>query len=362
MPAGMRLRSSKRSSHIADPRRALTIDRYVQVTGRSITTPALTREEFVDYGLWFAGQAVPDLDPRRIEGVCAAERGFDLRLSDGEQRHVDRLVVAAGLSCFPHWPEIFRGFSNAAVTHTCEHRDLSVFAHQRVAVVGSGQSALESAALLFEHGAEVEVIMRTQAVNWLPEPEPALPNARPSRFRSIPLPPTDIGGGGPRDAWVAATPDVWRLLDPARQQRISFRCVRPAASGWLRPRTAEVTITAGRLVSGLTERHDGRLRLRLDDGTERVVDHVLLGTGYAVDVRRYPFLDSALLTRLVVADGFPVLGAGLESSISGLHFLGAPATHSFGPIMRFVVGSWYAAPALTRQAIGGLRPPVRLSF
>jgi hypothetical protein len=82
---------------------------------------------------------------------------------------------------------------------------------------------------------------------------------------------------------------------------------------------------------------------------------VILGTGFEVDVRRYPFLDSGIVSRLRLDLGHPVLGNGLESSVAGLHFVGSPAARSFGPIMRFVAGSWYAAPALT-DAVTGRRP------
>jgi hypothetical protein len=51
-------------------------------------------------------------------------------------------------------------------------------------------------------------------------------------------------------------------------------------------------------------------------------------------------------------DGYPVLAPGLESSVPGLHFLGAPAAWSFGPIMRFVSGTWYSGRMLT-QCIAG---------
>jgi hypothetical protein len=57
-----------------------------------------------------------------------------------------------------------------------------------------------------------------------------------------------------------------------------------------------------------------------------------------------------------------VLGPGLESSVPGLHFMGAPAARSFGPIMRFVVGTWYSAPALARRAAGRCQPPISFSF
>jgi hypothetical protein len=51
-------------------------------------------------------------------------------------------------------------------------------------------------------------------------------------------------------------------------------------------------------------------------------------------------------------DGYPVLGRGLESSVSGLHLVGAPAAWSFGPINRFVSGSWFAGRALAREIAG----------
>ena len=35
----------------------------------------------------------------------------------------------------------------------------------------------------------------------------------------------------------------------------------------------------------------------------------------------------------------------MESSVPGLHFIGAPAAWSFGPIMRFVSGGWYTGQA-----------------
>jgi hypothetical protein len=35
---------------------------------------------------------------------------------------------------------------------------------------------------------------------------------------------------------------------------------------------------------------------------------------------------------------------------------------TFGPVMRFVVGTWYAAPAVTRAALGQRQPLLRWSF
>jgi len=110
------------------------------------------------------------------------------------------------------------------------------------------------------------------------------------------------------------------------------------------------------------EARNGTVRISLDDGSEREVDHAILATGWRIDVARYPFLDRSIVERLEVRNGYPVLGPGLESSIPGLHFVGTAAAMSFGPINRFVVGTWYAAPVVARTASGKRQRPLRLSY
>ena len=48
----------------------------------------------------------------------------------------------------------------------------------------------------------------------------------------------------------------------------------------------------------------------------------------------------------------PRLHDGLETSVPGLHILGAPAAWSFGPLMQFVSGTQYASQSLTRYITG----------
>jgi hypothetical protein len=92
-----------------------------------------------------------------------------------------------------------------------------------------------------------------------------------------------------------------------------------------------------------------RLRVRLNDGTERTVDHAVLGTGYRIDVSCYPFLPPQMVKRLDLVNGYPRLDSGFEASLPALHFLGAPAAWSFGPLLRFVAGTGFAARAVTRR-------------
>src|SRR4051794_41599164 len=86
-------------------------------------------------------------------------------------------------------------------------------------------------------------------------------------------------------------------------------------------------MTTGRSVAAARQDGDG-LVLTLDDGSRREVDRVVLATGFRVDLERHPLLPPELARTLRRRDGAPVLGAGLESSVPGLHFVGAAAALS----------------------------------
>ena len=210
-------------------------------------------------------------------------------------------------------------------------------------VVGSGQSALESAALLHESGADVEIVARGPGIVWLAGDHPT--SALTRMWRGL-LPPTDVGGRV--SGWMAAAPDLLSRIPGNLRPEVTRRCTVPAGAAWLRSRLEQVPMVLGRAVAEASPAGT-RVRVTLDDGTVREPDHVLLCTGFRVDVARYPFLSSELVSELDIVGGYPRLGPGLESrSVPGLHFVGAPATLSFGPLMRFVVGTWHAAPALAR--------------
>lgn len=359
MPAGMLLRSQRRSSHIADPHQELTIDAYERAVGTRVSSPA-TLEEFIDYGRWFQRTAVPDVDARLVTDVTRRGDALRVTLDDGDEIAASRVIVAAGLSPFVHRPEPFAALPATVLSHSYEHSDLATFAGLRTAVIGAGQSALESAALLHEAGAKAEVLARTPSIRWLGDsPNGAGDTKLSDRLKAAMIPPTDVGGLP--NGWIAAVPDVFRMTPESMHPSISFRCIRPAGAGWLRSRLVDVPISLG-LEAIDAQVRDGAVELKLNDGSSRIVDRVLLGTGFRVDVRRYPFLAGELLADLELAGGYPVLRAGLESSVPGLHFVGAPAAHTFGPVMRFVVGSWFAAPAIARRAADRRQPPVSFAF
>ncbi len=305
MPMGMLLRSGWAATHIADPNQSMTLDAFRAASRNHFSSP-VPLDRFVDYGLWYQRQAVPDLDRRKIARVESDTRGFRLNLEDGETVLAGRLVVAAGIGSFAWRPSTFAGLPSSLVSHTSEHRELQGFARRQVLVIGGGQSALESAALLHEGGAEVEIVARTRQIHWLGGlVARTFQYGLGSTVSKLLYAPTDVGPAG--ISRVVARPDLTRRLPCPVQDWLRKRSIRPAGARWLVDRLREVPINLGRSVVSAAPVGE-RIKVRLSDGNERIVDHVLLG--------------------------------------------GAPAVWSFGPLMQFVVGTHYAASALLRCIAG----------
>ncbi|WP_369395462.1 hypothetical protein AB5J72_02160 [Streptomyces sp. CG1] len=86
--------------------------------------------------------------------------------------------------------------------------------------------------------------------------------------------------------------------------------------------------------------------------TTLTADHVLAAGGYRLDLDAVPFLSPAVRGALACVRGSkaPQMSASLESSVPGLYFTGSLAAPMFGPMMRFVAGTQFAARRITRHA------------
>jgi FAD-dependent urate hydroxylase len=345
MPVGMLLRSNWTATRIASPGQALSLETYQAATGDYFSVP-VPLAGFVQYGVWYQRQAVPDLDRRNVVCVQSGLKSFRLTLEDGEVVNSRRVVVAAGVGSFAWRPREFHHLPCSLASHTSAHRDLSQFAGKNVLIVGSGQSALESGALLHESGAEVEILGRAHLINWLQgRLSRTLHHGLGTLVRQVLYAPTDVGPAGLSQ--LMARPDLLKLLPRQLQDKLRKRSVRPAGARWLVNRVHDIPIRLGRTVVSAVPAGD-RVKVKVDDGSERIVAHILLATGYRIDLSKYGFLSRELLESIERFNGYPVLKEGLETSVPGLHILGAPAAWSFGPLMQFVSGTTYASRAITR--------------
>ena len=348
MPAGMKLRSPWVATHIADPSGRYRLDDYF---GEMVLPlpELLPVENFIDYGTWFQQHVAPDLDMRAVVRVAPRDGGFRIVLENGDNIFARRVVMATGLLHHEYRPAQFDGLPRSLVSHSCEHADSTQFRGRRVAVIGRGQSACESAALLHEAGADVEIICRGRLV-WNADPE--MRSALRKGFRALLgkalIPPSQVGPF-PYN-WLVEAPGFIHRLPAATRDRLNEHCLQPTAILWLRPRLQHIPLREGTRI--LEARRNGDRVVLTFDGGSRCVDHVLLATGYRIGVDKMRILDPQLRSRIVRHGDAPALSAGFESSVTGLHFVGAAAVSSFGPLLRFIAGAGFAARRIAK-AVGG---------
>lgn len=347
MPLGMTLRSPWNATHIADPARRFTLDTYC--SERAMPRPArLPREDFIAYGDWFQQRVVPDLDRRDVIRIDAAGDGYTLLLEDGHSVSARRVVMATGLLHQEYIPPLFDGLPRALVSHTADHSRFDRFRGRRVAVIGRGQSACESAVLLQEAGAEVELICRGEIV-WIGDPGKRSAARRKLRalLGQALIPPSQVGVFP--YSWLIELPGLVHVIPDRRRAAITELCLRATAGVHLRARLGDTVVSEGRAIRAA--RRDGeRVVLALDNG-ERTFDHVLLATGFRPDIAKIDML-APLRPRIATIGGSPRLAAGMESSLPGLHFAGSSAVASFGPLLRFIAGAGFAARSIVRKVRG----------
>jgi hypothetical protein len=349
MPAGMHLKSEPYASDLCAPDAGYLLGDYCRSAGEPYhhRVVPVSVEGFLSYGSWFADQLVPDVEDVQVVSVSTTRDGFALRTSDHDEITAARVIVATGIIPFAHLPSQLSGLPSELVSHTSAHSDLGRFKGRKVLVVGAGQSALETAALLHEHGASPKLVVRQHwGVFWL-DPNPL----DPTRLQRLRRPVVRLCEG-----WFCwrydRLGDLFRLLPEATRVDRGLKTLGPAGAWWLRERVeGQVPILLGHEVVG-AEVCSGGLGVHMqgpEGSVSEEADHLIAGTGFRLDVNRLTFLDPSLRLSLKVAGGAPVLDHSFESSVPGLYFTGALAAPSFGPGMRFVSGTHFTAPRIARR-------------
>jgi lysine/ornithine N-monooxygenase len=352
MPAGMLLRSEAMASNLSDPDEALTLERYCGEHGIDYVPwgPPVPISVFQAYADWFTQELSLPVEEVEVCGLERSSDGYVLSLVSGEKVAARRVVLAVGTTYFPRVPSELTQLPNDVCTHSSQHTDLSRWADRRVVVIGAGQSALETAALLAEAGASARLVARRPTVTWNLHPPP-LDRSRRERAR---VPIAGLGSGW--RAWgYSNAPAAIRRLSLETRLRLARETFGPAGAWWLRDRVeGRLPLLLGRTITSV-ETRDTEVLLHVaqhDGGPETLAaDHVIAATGYSVDVASLPFLGATVRSALSTSDGYPLLSRTFESSVGGLYFVGLAATATFGPVIRFVYGTRFAARTIVR-AVG----------
>jgi hypothetical protein len=282
--------------------------------------------------------------------------GFRVSFADGGVVSAGLVVVATGVLPYAYVPEELAVLGSDLVSHSTVHRDLSVFSGRRVAVVGGGQSALETAAILHERGAEVQLIARAGSLRWS-GPTPV----ELSALGHVGRPVNKLCEGWPCVLWNS--PRLFRLQTEGKRVRQAKTALGPGGSWWLRDRVEGVVdVVAGtRVTEAVAGKGGVRLSLAGPGRSEAVVDHVIAGTGFRIDIARLGFLPEALRSQVRMFHGQPAVSRVGETSVPGLYFAGAHTVLSVGPSSRFIAGthtiSAVQAKSIARRARGGAGSP-----
>jgi cation diffusion facilitator CzcD-associated flavoprotein CzcO len=355
MPTGMLLRSHWWATNLSDPRQEHGFARFLTDSkhDRAYPVPIAT---FIEYGLWFQQRAVPDVDETYVASIQRHGDRFLIALEDGREVESRAVVMAIGPRHYAHRPAPYNGLPAGLVSHSSDHRDFSPFKGRDVIVIGGGQSAIEYAALLHEAGAAVEVVSR-RSIMWL---RPDRWNTR-STLERILAPDASIAPGW--DNWVLDRMPYLFYRFPQERKDSYNAGYYSGATDWLRNRViGKVTLREGQTLATL-EVADGQVAATLSDGARVSAHHILLATGYKVDINTLTMMHPSLRAEIATDRAIPVLSHWFESSVPGLYFVGLTSLRAFGPLYRFVAGCGAAArrvaSSVARHQVGRSRAAPR---
>ncbi|WP_053851592.1 FAD-dependent oxidoreductase [Streptomyces sp. NRRL B-24085] len=362
MPRGMFLKSEPWASNLSDPKGRWRLDRYcADRRAAARHGEPIPVETFAEYGLWFARNAAPEVDERTVTRVTPCPGGFEAVTEDGQVVPARTVALAVGVIPFVEIPPALRGLPASLVSHSSHHHDLSRFRGRDVTVVGGGQAALETAALLAEQGTRVKVLVRADRLVWNDVPPPW---ERPW-WQSARAPHSGLGCGW-RNWFYAERPGLFHRLPESTRTRLAATALGPAGAWWVRDRVeGTVEVLPGHEVAAARSVRDGagvRLEVvhRGGDGPELLsaleTDHVVAATGFTATCDRLTLLSPDLRAALVTSSpGSPRVTSAFESSHAGLFLAGLITAPGFGPAMRFVHGAAYTAQTLVRGVRHRLR-------
>jgi thioredoxin reductase len=340
MPAGMVLRSAC-DWHL-DTANVDTIERFLQTQGlKPADVEPLSLRFYLTYVAWFQEQK--NIEPAPVCVQCLDHwpgevYPFRAVLEYGGTIQARRVVLAPGFKPFKNVPlELTERLPIDRFSHTCDMVDFAGLKGKRCLILGGRQSAFEWAALLHEAGASAVHISYRHA-------SPAFAKA-------------DWSWVNPLVDAMVDNPGWYRNLSQPEKDDISHRLWaegRLKIEPWLESRVMKemVHLWPNTVLAGCDVLPNSDLAVQLDNGQLLTVDHVILATGYKVQIDQAPVLAQGnILDQLATRNGFPVLDEHFQTSVPGLFITSIAATHDFGPFFAFTVSVRTSAKLIGRMLV-----------
>ncbi|MHA6258430.1 NAD(P)-binding domain-containing protein [Sporosarcina sp. CAU 1771] len=320
MPPEMFIRTLLAYTGLSDSKNEFTLHRYQTEMNITLSYP-LPRSIFVDYGLWFTEKMNLLIETVYIEKLENTNGLFRLETEGGKKYIAKKVIVAVGLTNAQYIPKNLSSFPETLVSHTSNYTDYLGFKDKSVAVIGGGQSAWETAALLYQSQARVELIYRR--AGRLSPPEKNMNEEQ----REL--------------------ADKFYFLSQEEKNRAQNQFSIPTVSDFLVPLVeGKVKQRPNTSISHLSKLENDKLRLIFNDQSSIVVDHVIAATGYRFSLKKLPFLHPILNNIQTNEIGEPIVNQYFESTLSDLFFAGPATASQHGPTFRFISGVWHTSDVL----------------
>ena len=338
MPKGMFLRSA--SDWHLDPLNVHTIHAFLESQGKTPRdVEPLSLEFYLTYAEWFRQQKEIQPLPVYIKRLDRFNGHLTATTKNGDVIKAKGVVLAPGFRHFANIPEDLKAkLPRGRFQHTAEFVDFSGARNKRYLIIGGRQSAFEWAALLLEAGAAAVHLSHRHA-------SPAFAVA-------------DWSWVNPLVENMVENPNWFRELPQEEKDQVSQRQWaegRLKVEPWLEPRLQDerVRVWPQTELQSCIENDNGELEVTLTNGATFNVDHIVLATGYKVEISKVPLLAAGnLLKQLETRNGFPVLDDHFETSVPGLFITSMPATQDFGPFFGFTISVRTAAKLICGR-LGG---------
>lgn len=305
------LRSEMATSEIAHPQSAYSIQAFRSQKGLKpgIASERIKVSEYRQYIGWVLAALPYEIQEEYLSNLSHRGDYFQAELESGEVLKAKQVVIATGVAHHLNTPA---EFSEArSVIHSYYTQEIEALQGKKVLVVGAGQSAAEA----------MEICGRNEnQVHWYARKEP--------RFYSEPL---DL------PKWI---------FDLVVKSAGLFRRLPHGLIQYLFSIFSATTMTPD---------HKQKLAAinrfsMLPDLSN--YDHVISATGYNYTLKHMNFLADELRETLEMKTAMPRIDKNFMSSMRDLYFIGPSTEMFFGPPMKFMIGSHYVAPRLSRILAG----------